>query len=587
MIIVGLNFGHDASICITENGKIIYTLQFERRLQVKRIGGLISGYLFEILRGLGIGANDIDAFSLTSTQRREFVIDNPAIFDIELTEESEKKLKLYENDHYIHDNYFTDPDMKYQHRFFSESHRSIPYPSITTSLPEDPDFHIIPVNVRYLGTIIPSYIVGHHLAHCGSAYYKSGYDKSMIFTSDGGFRDSGFIAMGEGNKIRNLKRHNLIGGICYDEMSRHIGLTYGGAGKLMGLSAYCDQTFENLTYMDNFNNKGSASFFKNINTELETRGIHKDDYINADVFNEYSKLCAGYTQQSFEHTIYKTVTESFNTSEMDTLCMAGGGSLNCPTNAKIANFIGEKNLYIDNACNDEGISFGSAAVIYHHVHDYKQDSATVISNQSPYHGENPRNVSNALNLLNQSDCSIQLNSSDNLAKKAATLLTEDKVGAIMRGNAELGPRALGNRSIISAAHKRKYHQICNSIKNREQWRPLAPAVREQDFSDYFSGVKNGYMLMTNEVKSGNLPAIEHVDHSARVQVVQEGTNFDAILKYIPDNVPKVIINTSFNDKDVPIYDDAYSAAKFFLNSALDFMILENHIIRKNKGFDEP
>ena len=165
-------------------------------------------------------------------------------------------------------------------------------------------------------------------------------------------------------------------------------------------------------------------------------------------------------------------------------------------------------------------------------------------------------------------------------------LCSGQIGCIMRGRYEIGPRALGNRSIIALAEFKYNHFRINAIKRREQWRPLAPAVLEENFSKYFSGVRNPYMLMTNKVLNIDLlPAITHTDGSARVQcVLPIHNNFYSLLKTLATyraDIHPVIINTSLNGKNQPMLNDCYDLVKLVAQSQLDFAITDNYLIFKS------
>ena len=164
-------------------------------------------------------------------------------------------------------------------------------------------------------------------------------------------------------------------------------------------------------------------------------------------------------------------------------------------------------------------------------------------------------------------------------------LITGKVGVIMRGKYEIGPRALGNRSIIALAQIRENHSKVNSLKQREQWRPLAPAVLERHFDEYFEGTKNLYMLCTNSVKRPELlPAVTHKDGSARVQcVLPFHENFYALLNTIDEDsrdIHPVILNTSLNGKKQPMINDCIDMFEMLKRDQCDFALTDNYFISK-------
>ncbi len=465
-------------------------------------------------------------------------------------------------------------------------------------------FHF-PMRITLKGKCIPGIAIQHHLAHAASAFYNCKSDQSLILTHDGGFYKTGplngMIFYGDSNKILPIVPHHLALGDLYDQVGVFLGFDLiGSAGKMMGLAPYGKPLFYNRDLVGNTYDLHS----KGITNPRESWLLH---CIKSAKLNKYDldpigntnrilePICvdiAASTQKLFEETLLyavKCVSEMSlaNNINTDTLCYAGGTGLNCPANSLLLKESPFRNIYIPPNCDDSGLSMGAAQYAYHHL---LNKSRLKISQKSylslPYIGlKNSKNDLN--NAIKRYENQINIEEDIDCEQSAAKDLHENKIIAWFEGRSEIGPRALGHRSLLINPSNPDNSARMNELKQREKWRPFAPAVLKEDVNLYFKGLPNEspFMLFTAQVLKNNLPAITHVDGSARVQTVTEETGgLYLILKKLKEiSGCSVVLNTSFNGPKEPIVEKPDEAINFLVTSKLDVLYLNRKkITRKIK-----
>jgi carbamoyltransferase len=268
------------------------------------------------------------------------------------------------------------------------------------------------------------------------------------------------------------------------------------------------------------------------------------------------------------------------------LCIAGGVALNCVANGRIAREAGFENVWIQPAAGDDGIAIGCAA--YGHLEVLKQPRAFVMKQSYVGKSYAEQDVTNATQkfLVRIQTTAVR---SDDICRETAKLLADQKVIGWFQGGSEFGPRALGNRSLLADPRKAEMKDILNSrVKHRQPFRPFAPIVLEERAKEIFEGEEDSpFMLIAKPVRRewrDRIPAIVHVDGTARVQTVSQDTNpvlyrllkeFEALT-----GVP-VLINTSFNVKGEPIVETPQDAVVCFLTTGIDNLVLHDTLISKN------
>lgn len=469
-----------------------------------------------------------------------------------------------------------------------------------------------PIEVLIKDNRIPGFFIFHHLAHAASSYYSSPFETSLIFTHDGGGGlESGFIFIGDQNSIFPIGPHYLECGQFYEYIGHRCGFDLlGCSGKLMGLSSYGQGQLDNIlpigTVYDwlawekehlNEHNTGDPynSMLNALLLEADRKGIDRTPFGDKEaVLSEVTKEIAYATQKLTERTVSLAVQntkESLQTYgyELRNLCFSGGVALNCPTNSCLWNKNIFQKIHIEPHCEDGGLSIGASQFVFFNI--LGQDRQTQKK-------KNSLNSQYAMLGINHSEDEIEAaiqkykdyinyEKERNWTRKAAQDLSVDLVIGVYQGKSETGPRALGHRSIFAnPSFKRNWARV-NSIKVREQWRPFAPVILQEDLSHWFEAgpPSSPFMLFTYRVKDekrNSIPAVTHVDQTSRVQtVVQEDGDIYSLLKNFKKitSIP-LILNTSFNGPGKPIVESPESAIEFFLSAGLSVLYLNHYRIQK-------
>ena len=455
-------------------------------------------------------------------------------------------------------------------------------------------FHY-PMRIHLKGRSIPGVAIQHHMAHAASAFFSSSKDRAAVITHDGGFYKrgplNGMIFFGNSNKISPLFPHHLAIGDLYDNVGAFLGFDLdGAAGKLMGLAPYGRPIFFDRAMVGN-RYDWIVNGIKNPSNDWINHCINIAKLKNYDLSpigntdRILESICvdiAASTQKVFEETIlYATECAAKmllkSGIQTENLCFAGGTSLNCPANSRLVNEGPFDNIFIPPNCDDSGLPLGAAQYVYHHI---LENPRLKISQSSlrllPYLGLTYSDENINFVASNVKD-KINIEDVNEIEKLAAKDLSENKIIAWFEGRSEIGPRALGHRSLLVNASFAENLERMNTLKSREIWRPFAPAVLEEDMNIYFRGLQNEspYMLFTAQVKTNNIPAVTHVDGSARVQTVTEETGgLFLILKHLKKlSGCSVVLNTSFNGPKEPIIEKPKEALDFLLRTKLDVLYL--------------
>jgi carbamoyltransferase len=475
----------------------------------------------------------------------------------------------------------------------------------------------------------------HHLSHAASAFYPSPFQESAILTIDGvGEWATASICHGNGKQIKKIKElrfpHSV--GLLYSAFTYYLGFRVNsGEYKLMGLAPYGNPDSERTKrYTELIKKhivliKDDGSIRLNQDYFSYATGLKMVNEKRWEKLFGFSKINPGeelsqeqcdlaYAIQSVtEEIVMKMAEEAKRETGSENLCMAGGVALNCVANGLVQKSGLFKNLFIQPAAGDAGGALG-AAQLAHHVY-FDEPRKTDSENDSmkgaflgPYFSEKEI----IQTLKKQNAVYEKAESVDELCRQCAELLDRGNVIGWFRGRMEFGPRALGNRSILADPRDGEMQKKLNlKIKYRESFRPFAPAVLAEDCKDYFDlDASSPYMLLVADVKPdrqnsepdgyreldlfdrlyhrrSDIPAVTHLDYSARVQTVHKETNpgFWKLLQAFKEITGySVLINTSFNVRGEPIVctpDDAYAC---FMKTEMDYLVLNNFILKKT---DQP
>ena len=469
----------------------------------------------------------------------------------------------------------------------------------------------------------------HHGSHAGSCFYPSPYEESAILTMDGvGEWATTAIAYGKNNKINFLQEihfpHSL--GLLYSAITYFTGFKVNsGEYKVMGLAPYGEPKYVDLIKKNLIDIKDDGSFRLNMKYFNYTTGLTMTSKYFDELFQrkprkseqeltQFEMDLARSIQEVTQEIVIKLAKTAQKITGSKNLVMAGGVALNCVANGKLLQEKIFDNIWIQPASGDAGGALGVAQNIYY---DHLNNPRIVDKNQDSMAGSylgikySNQQVKNYLDGVNAKYIFIE--DFEEYCQKLVDYLTQDKVIGWHQGRMEFGPRALGARSIIGDARSTKMQSIMNlKIKYRESFRPFAPAILREKVTEYFEipDIDSPYMLMVADVKKSRqkpmtkeqeklfgieklniprseIPAVTHVDYSARIQTVSEKTNpkFHLLLKKFEEKTGcPVLINTSFNVRGEPIVCSAQDSYKCFMRTEMDVLAIENFILLKE---DQP
>ncbi len=437
--------------------------------------------------------------------------------------------------------------------------------------------------------------VEHHIAHA-SFFFASPFEEAAILTTDGrGEWPCLLFGYGVRNKIRVLKRiyfpHSL--GQIYQAVTEYLGFPdYGDEYKVMGLSGYGDASYiELMRELISFsagkltiNQKFMNYHIFNINME-DRFSSNLDKYLKCrryrgqEITKQHMDVAAS-LQQRINEVGLEIAQYLRQTTGSKNLCISGGVALNGVMNNHIRNKSGFENVYIPPAPNDSGLALGGALYVNHVTLNKPRKFVMEHPFWGPEYTDD--DIKNTLDTYQ-----IQYTLLEVPALKAAQLIASGSVLAWFQGRAEYGPRALGNRSILADPRERNMKDIINSkIKFREGFRPFAPAVLSEHAAEYFAISNTPFMLFVGGVREDKkhiIPAVTHIDGTARVQTVGKGFNtlFRSLITHFKSitGVP-LVINTSFNVKGEPIVCSPDDAIKCFYTSGIDDLILGKYHLSK-------
>jgi len=462
----------------------------------------------------------------------------------------------------------------------------------------------IPQNImkelKYKGDI---FFIPHHESHAYSSFGVSGFDNATIVTVDGvGEWATATIGKGEGTTARILKEihypHSI--GMLYSAITYYLGFKVNSAEyKVMGLAPYGEPKYvEQMKKLIDIKEDGSfALSMKYFTYEhgLRMTGRAMEKLLGEPRRKPESELTQFYKdvarslQEITEEAMMKIVTHAKKLAPSENLCLAGGVALNCVANGKILRSGLFKEIFIQPASGDAGGALGVALAIWH-----KQFNGAKLPRMEHSLLGDEFPDQEIEKYLNKEHFPYLKMSEEGLIDRISKLLPGENVIGWFQGRMEYGPRALGNRSIIAdARNKENWQKVNLKIKFRESFRPFAPTVLEERISDYFDlKVASPFMLLVADVhpdKREEIPAITHVDGSARIQSVNREQNqryYDVIKAFEKRTGCGVIINTSFNVRGEPIVRSPEDAVNCFLNTHMDYLVLGNYLLDKREMPEE-
>ncbi|QDS93340.1 Decarbamoylnovobiocin carbamoyltransferase [Roseimaritima multifibrata] len=446
--------------------------------------------------------------------------------------------------------------------------------------------------------------VRHHVSHASSAFYPSPFEEAAILTIDGvGEWDTACYGTGRGNRIELQQAlrfpHSL--GLLYSAFTFFTGFEVnGGEYKLMGLAPYGQPHYYDRILKHLIDLKPDGSFRMDMQYFHYCRGLTMTNKRFASLFDgpprnpnseitQREKDLASSIQKVTEEVVLRMAAHVQNQTQMSNLVLAGGVALNSVANGRLVREGPFDNVWIQPAAGDSGGALGSAMYVWHQLLEKPRTVAIPDGQHGSLLGPGftEQEIENCLQ-ADQVEYDVCDNEQD-LCRRVARLIDTGKVVGWFQGRMEFGPRALGNRSILADARSPDMQARLNKkTKSRESFRPFAPIVLQEKAADYFdlSEMQDSpYMLLVTSVRQNHasLPAITHVDGSARIQTVTQDSNprlhrlltcFEAIT-----GTP-VLVNTSFNVRDEPIVCSPADALRCFQRTDIDVLAIGNCIVQK-------
>ncbi len=561
---------HDTSVCLMRNNEILVAIELERLMKVKHNLQLDSN-LFSIIEQ---GKNVRDVLKKRTVAYRENQFNSAIDYCLDYANVSPKDISMM----------------------------------VVSTLYNDPVYQE------------KSIFIDHHLAHSASTYYPSSFEKSAILVMDAyGYLNknktsvSTLFAQGDNNTITVLDkivgRHDHTAaelqqgtheshmvftnslGTLYQNVSMLLGMGYYGEGKTMGLASYGKVNPE-------FNPiREHVIFLSNGKLEMDNRAIFlwvKDcldrahGRLTEDELFHYKADMAYAHQKLLEEMVLHLCNHLYKIAPSENLCLAGGVALNSVVNYRILQETSFKNIFIQPAAGDAGIAIGAALYGAHAINNLPRLNLNAKKLFSPFLGKSYKNTdTSTLQKSRIEKYRVNLTKEDPYTE-IAKQISHKKIIGWFNGRGEIGPRSLGARSILADPREERMKEVLNQkVKYRENFRPFAPAILEEEVGRYFENIRIApYMLLianANENAKEEIPATIHVDNTARVQTVNAEMNpdFYSLIHafYRLTGVP-VILNTSFNLAGRPIVETPKDAVDYFLTMSLDGLYLDGDFYLK-------
>lgn len=443
----------------------------------------------------------------------------------------------------------------------------------------------------YKGKLI---FVGHHDAHAASGYYPSGFEEAAILSIDrGGDYLSTLLCKGTGDRITTIKeiRNPHSVGSLYTAVTGYLGFTpNSGEGKVMGLAPYGDlELLDEFRKMVELKPDGDfeldLSYFHYSATRFQTsekfhRIFGPPRVPESEMERRYENIARA-LQEVTEETALHICRFLYEQAGSRNLCIAGGVGLNSVMNARLFRELPFEEIFIQPSANDAGTALGAALWVEHMVLGRPRKYTMIHPNYGPGYTEEEM-----LECIRKRKAKYR--TVDDPGAYAAEALAKGKIIGWFQGRMEMGPRALGNRSILADTRRKDMKEILNrEVKHREGFRPFAPTILEEEGADYFEDYYPApFMLLVLPIKKEKqdvIPAVVHVDETGRLQTLDGSANPEyrhLIEKFKELTGVPVVLNTSFNIRGEPIVMTPDDALKCYFFTGIDTLVLGNFVLEK-------
>jgi len=576
MYILGINGYHgDSSAALIKNGRVICAIEEERIKRVKHWAGFPSESIKFCLKDAGISIEDINYITIGR---------NPSAHLLKKVGSSIKKL--------INPKFLKD-------RFLNINKVLSIKDEVANAL-----------NIEKNKIKAPIKLIEHHRSHLASAFFASSFEEAAIISIDGfGDFSSCMLGIGQGNKIKVLDfityPHSL--GIFYTAFTQFLGFPYyGDEYKVMGLAPYgetlyIDKLQDVIIKTKNGKFRLNEKYFLHSSKGVVMTWEDSPPFIDRlysdyliEIFGkprnpkepitQYHKDLAASVQKISEDIIFHMLNHLQKLTKMKNLCIAGGVAQNSVANGKIKENTDFENVYIPPAAYDAGNAIGSALWLYNQ--ELKNKNRFFINNS--FWGAHFEDYEIEKILKDKKVDYIKLNSEEKLIEKASDLLANGAVIGWFQGRTEFGPRALGNRSILTNPARKDAKDLINSkIKRRESFRPFAPSILREFVSEYFEQDDDAFFMekvfKIRPEKQNIIPAVTHIDGTGRLQTVHNDITplyYKLIDRFREKTGIPLLLNTSFNENE-PIVNTPLEALDCYLRTDMDALFMGKILIIRN------
>lgn len=562
MKIIGINsFFEHPSVALVVDGELVFAIEDERLTRVKH-GKAYSPYtaylpyssIYKALEFANLKASDIDEVAYSYDRRLHLVASVYGCLTNKRFSSLRQELAAYSSAGNVKRELIEAPALSSRY----------------TDRWQQDDF----ARVRYREW-------GHHLSHAASAFFCSGFEKSLVVVADGsGEHACTSIYVGSGATMKKSTSialpHSL--GFLYSFVTKHLGFQpFGDEYKVMGLAAYGEQTMmDEMWQLARPEKDGRYSV--DIRRLTRLSDILGPARAPTDELSQRHQDIARSLQACLEELLLHVVTHHLKDTGQRNLCVAGGTFLNCVANHRLAAELDIDGFFVQPAAHDAGTAIGAAALSW-----IANGGAPQLSYGSMLLGtEWSDDAIEAA--LKDAAVNYRVVPRAALAEEVARLLYQEKVVAFFQGRMEFGPRALGARSFLASPRSASTRERLNIIKSREQFRPLAPIVREEDFVTYFDGRPNRYMMLAIPAKDAAVktaPAVVHADGTSRVQVVRRQDDsllHDILSAFSRESGIPILVNTSLNVKGRPIDESPFDALASAFCSGVDSLVIGSFVV---------
>ncbi len=609
MILLSLTCGRNASATLLKDGRVLVHVLRERVTRQRHALGLCQRTVARAFEATGLKPEMVDACILTGDHGEPLLIEEGAFFALDCADSPIfRPSGAHQEDGKTWLSIAWKAPRLAPPSWEEETRLETLKAYATRHFPDMAERRLImdvPVKTVLAGRQVPGIFVDHHAAHAAASYYASPFDKAVVVTHDSGEgMDSGFLFYGHGSYLFPIAPHDLELGELYNDAAARVGLKgYGGSGKLMGLSAY-GKPLPGLaslagTIHDWRRRFGEGKSDSEIRAALLTflcdavasRGISLVGLGDAGCLpfpgaSDFAASVQGLFNESFTQTCIQTA-QALAEANLDArnLCLGGGAALNCPTNTRLATESGFENVFIAPHTENGGLSIGAAWWYLHNVLNQPRYPEHAAGSRYAMMGATQTEAEILGALKKRPDLIFQ--KSADPVKDAAHDLASGLFVGWFEGESEIGPRALGHRSLLADPRGKDVATRMNAIKGREKWRPFAPVCAAESLKDWFEGGPEAspFMLFTYKIKKdkeGQLPAITHVDGTSRAQTVtrEDGRLYELLKAFEKETGVPVLLNTSFNGAGEPIVETPEDALRFFLSGKLDVLYLGDYRLTK-------